>query len=217
MLGAVARKLFGSANDRRIRAYQPQVAAINALEAELAALAALGGGLADVIRTRVFVVDMSDWEAVARAHCEAFAEHPPASSLIGVNALFEPDILVEIEADAVIENFSAGVMEKLGLGEDALWAINPRLAIVTMPPFGRGGPHHDFRAYGSTVEQASGLPMLNGAEGEPPTMLHVALGDENCCEWPAPAGESFRRLRPTRDPICCRRTRFARRRNRALV
>jgi crotonobetainyl-CoA:carnitine CoA-transferase CaiB-like acyl-CoA transferase len=81
------------------------------------------------------------------------------------------------EADAVIENFSAGVMEKLGFGDDALWAINPRLAIVTMPPFGRGGPQHDYRAYGSTVEQASGLPMLNGAEGDPPTMLHVALGD----------------------------------------
>ncbi len=73
-----------------------------AIENLQTALAALGGGLADVIRTRVFVVDMSDWEAVARAHCEAFAEHPPASSLIGVNALFEPDILVEIEADAII-------------------------------------------------------------------------------------------------------------------
>jgi enamine deaminase RidA (YjgF/YER057c/UK114 family) len=52
----------------------------------------------------VFVVDMSDWEAVARAHCEAFAEHPPASSLIGVSALFEPDLLVEIEADAIIDD-----------------------------------------------------------------------------------------------------------------
>jgi 3-hydroxy-3-methylglutaryl CoA synthase len=42
-------------------------------------------------------------QAIARAHCEAFAEHPPASSLIGVNALFEPDLLVEIEADAIID------------------------------------------------------------------------------------------------------------------
>ena len=73
-----------------------------AIENLQTALAAVGGTLADVIRTRVFVVEMSDWEDVARAHCEAFAEHPPASSLIGVNALFEPDLLVEIEADAII-------------------------------------------------------------------------------------------------------------------
>jgi crotonobetainyl-CoA:carnitine CoA-transferase CaiB-like acyl-CoA transferase len=89
-------------------------------------------------------------------------------------ALFERLVA---EADAVIENFSAGVMEKLGLGEGELLALNPRLAIVTMPPFGRGGPMHDFRAYGSTVEQASGLPHLNGNPGEPPTMSHIALGD----------------------------------------
>ncbi|MFI5320649.1 MAG: CoA transferase [Myxococcota bacterium] len=81
------------------------------------------------------------------------------------------------EADGVIENYSAGVMDKLGLGERELLAVNPRLAILTMPPFGRGGPQHDFRAYGSTVEQASGLPHLNGNDGEPPTMQHIALGD----------------------------------------
>ena len=73
-----------------------------AIENLQTALAAVGGSLADVIRTRMFIVDITEWEAVARAHCEAFAEHPPASSLIGVNALFEPDVLVEIEADAVI-------------------------------------------------------------------------------------------------------------------
>jgi enamine deaminase RidA (YjgF/YER057c/UK114 family) len=73
-----------------------------ALENLQTALAAVGGSLADVIRTRVFIVDITEWEAVARAHCEAFAQHPPASSLIGVNALFEPDVLVEIEADAII-------------------------------------------------------------------------------------------------------------------
>ncbi|HEU4428804.1 MAG TPA: CoA transferase, partial [Myxococcota bacterium] len=82
-----------------------------------------------------------------------------------------------VQSDALIENYSAGVMEKLGFGDRRLHELNPRLVIVTMPPFGRGGPWHDFRAYGSTVEHASGLPHLNGAEGEPPTMLHIALGD----------------------------------------
>ena len=81
------------------------------------------------------------------------------------------------QADAVIENYSAGVMEKLGFGERELLELNPRLAIVTMPPFGRGGPQHDYRAYGSTVEQSSGLPHLNGYAGEPPTMQHIAFGD----------------------------------------
>ncbi len=89
-------------------------------------------------------------------------------------ALFER---LAATADGVIENYSASVMEKLGFGERELLAINPRLAIVTMPPFGRGGPQHDFRAYGSTVEQASGLPHLNGLPGEPPTMQHIAFGD----------------------------------------
>jgi enamine deaminase RidA (YjgF/YER057c/UK114 family) len=73
-----------------------------AIENLQTALAAVGGSLADVIRTRVFIVDMTEWETVARAHCEAFAQHPPASSLIGVASLFEPDVLVEIEADAII-------------------------------------------------------------------------------------------------------------------
>jgi crotonobetainyl-CoA:carnitine CoA-transferase CaiB-like acyl-CoA transferase len=81
------------------------------------------------------------------------------------------------QADGLIENYSAGVMEKLGFGERELLALNPRLAIVTMPPFGRGGPMHEYRAYGSTVEHSSGLPHLNGNSGEPPTMQHIAFGD----------------------------------------
>ena len=70
------------------------------------------------------------------------------------------------EADALIENYSAGVMAKLGLDERTLQELNPRLVIVSMPPFGRGGPYQDYRAYGSTVEHASGLPHLNGHPDE---------------------------------------------------
>ena len=80
-------------------------------------------------------------------------------------------------SDAVIENYSADVMLKLGLDERALRACNPQLVTVSMPPFGAGGPWHAYRAYGSTVEQASGLPHLNGHPDDPPTMTHVALGD----------------------------------------
>ena len=59
-----------------------------------------GFSLADVIRTRVFVTDISRFGEVARAHKEMFGEHPPASTLVEVRALVHPDMMVEIEADA---------------------------------------------------------------------------------------------------------------------
>ena len=80
-------------------------------------------------------------------------------------------------ANAVVENFSAGVMPKLGLGYEALRAVNPNIILLSMPAFGTTGPWRTFRAYGSTVEHSSGLPHLHGHEDDPPTMVHVAYGD----------------------------------------
>lgn len=80
-------------------------------------------------------------------------------------------------ADVVVENYSAGVLPKLGLGYDALKAANPQLVMLSMPAFGTNGPWSPYRAYGSTVEHASGLPHLNGEPDWPPTMIHVAYGD----------------------------------------
>jgi len=65
-----------------------------------AALAKLDCGLADVVRTRMFVTDMSRWEEYGRAHGEAFGEITPATSMIGVSALIDPRMLVEVEAVA---------------------------------------------------------------------------------------------------------------------
>ena len=65
-----------------------------------AALAQLGCGLADVVRTRMFVTDISRWEEYGRAHGAAFGEIMPATSMIGVSALIDPRMLVEVEAIA---------------------------------------------------------------------------------------------------------------------
>ena len=68
----------------------------------LDALGQLGGTPADVIRTRMYVVDMADHPAVGRAHAEAFADAPPAATMVAVSALVAPDLKVEIELDAVL-------------------------------------------------------------------------------------------------------------------
>jgi len=79
--------------------------------------------------------------------------------------------------DLVLENQGPGVMEKLGLGLAAQRRLNPKLVSVTMPAFGRTGPLSGLRAYGSTVEQASGMPFVNGRANWAPCQQHVAYGD----------------------------------------
>ena len=66
------------------------------------ALKKAGASFDDVVRTRVFVTDISQWEAVAKAHGAVFGDARPATSLIGVAGLIDPRMLVEIEADAVV-------------------------------------------------------------------------------------------------------------------
>lgn len=67
------------------------------------ALAELGASFANVIRTRLFLTDISDWEMVGKAHGEVFGEIRPASSFVQVAALLHPDLVVEIEATAIVD------------------------------------------------------------------------------------------------------------------
>lgn len=68
------------------------------------ALEQAGGGLQHVVRTRMYVTDIERWPEIARAHQEAFGDIAPATSMVEVTRLIDPEMLVEIEADAIVDN-----------------------------------------------------------------------------------------------------------------
>ena len=128
------------------------------------------------------------WEASQRwVDANGAEKHPPFNCLnrnkIDVTLdLSDPrgyDLLLRLVglSDAVVENFAGGVLPKLGLGYDVFREVKPEIVMLSMPGFGSTGPWRQYRAYGSTTEQAAGLPHLSGSSDEPPTMVHIALGD----------------------------------------
>ncbi|MDC7824147.1 CaiB/BaiF CoA-transferase family protein [Pseudomonas sp. BLCC-B13] len=87
------------------------------------------------------------------------------------------------EADILIENFRPGVLEKLGLGWDALHALNPKLVMVRLSGFGQSGPMKDQPGFGAVGESMGGLRYITGFEDRPPVRTGISIGDSIAALW----------------------------------